>query len=176
MSRGQVITLLTFPGVIVHELAHMLFCLWTGTRVSKVRLFRLGSPAGYVIHERPSGAWKTILIGVGPFFVNTIVGFLIALSAFLPRGDDGISTTALRAGLVWLAVSVAMHSFPSKDDAKGIWSTVSDRSCPMIAKIVAIPIVGFIYLGALGSVFWLDLAYAAAVTIGLPAALGIKLW
>jgi hypothetical protein len=24
--------------------------------------------------------------------------------------------------------------------------------------------------------FWLDLVYAVAVTIGLPAALGIKLW
>ena len=87
MFRGQVITLLTFPGVIMHELAHMLFCLWTGTRVTKVRLFRFGNPAGYVIHEHPSSAWKTILIGVGPFFVNTIVGFLIALSAFLLRGE-----------------------------------------------------------------------------------------
>jgi hypothetical protein len=176
MFRGQVITLLTFPGVIIHELAHMLFCMWTGTRVIKVRLFRFGNPAGYVIHEHPSSAWKTILIGVGPFFVNTIMGFLIALSAFLLRGNGYIETTALFAGFIWLAFSVAMHSFPSKRDAKGIWGTVSDRSCPIIAKIVAIPIAGFIYLGALGSMFGLDLVYAAAVTIGLPAALGIKLW
>jgi len=176
MFRGQVITLLTFPGVIMHELAHMLFCLWTGTRVTKVRLFRFGNPAGYVIHEHPSSAWKTILIGVGPFFVNTIVGFLIALSAFPLRGGNGsLKTTVLFAILMWLAVSVAMHSFPSKGDAKGIWGTVSDRSCPILAKIVAVPIVGFIYLGALGSMFWLDLVYAVAVTIGLPAALGIKL-
>jgi len=176
MFRGQIITLLTFPGVILHELAHVLFCLWTGTRVLKVRFFRLGNPAGYVIHEHPSSAWKTILIGVGPFFVNTIAGLLIALPAFLLRGDGNMTTTVLRVGLIWLAFSVAMHSFPSKGDAKGIWSTVSDRSCPIIAKTVAIPIVGFIYLGALGSMFWLDLAYAAAVTIGLPAALGIKPW
>ena len=176
MFRGQVITLLTFPGVIVHELAHVLFCLWTGTRVTKVRLFRLGNPAGYVIHEHPSSAWKTILIGVGPFFVNTILGFIIALSAFLLRGNGYLETTAVFAVLIWLAVSVAMHSFPSRGDAKGIWATVSDRRCPIMAKIVAIPIVGFIYLGALGSMFWLDLVYAVAVTIGLPAALGIKLW
>lgn len=176
MFRGQVVALLTFPGVIIHELAHVLFCLWTGTRVSKVRLFRFGNPAGYVIHEHPSSAWKTILIGIGPFFVNTLVGFLIAMSAFLLRNDGHTKSTVLFAALIWLAISVAMHAFPSKGDAKGIWGTVSDRSCPLVAKIAAVPIVGFIYLGALGSVFWLDLVYAAAVTIGLPFALGIKLW
>lgn len=174
--RGQVITLLTFPGVIVHELAHVLFCLWTGTRVTKVRLFRLGNPAGYVIHEHPSSGWKTILIGVGPFLVNTVLGFLVALSAFLLRANGYMEAIALFAVLIWLAVSVAMHSFPSTGDAKGIWGTVSDRSCPIVAKVVAVPIVGFIYLGALGSMFWLDLVYALAVTIGLPFGLGIKPW
>lgn len=176
MMRGQFITLLTFPGVIIHEFAHMFFCLATGTRVSKVRFFRLGNPAGYVIHEHPSSAWRTILIGVGPFLVNTVLGFLIALSAFLLRSNGTTTSTVLYAVLIWLAVSVAMHSFPSTGDAKGIWRTVFDRSCPIIARIVAIPIVGFIYLGALGSVFWLDLVYAVAVTIGLPIALGIKVW
>ncbi|MBN2099112.1 MAG: DUF3267 domain-containing protein [Dehalococcoidia bacterium] len=176
MFRGQIITLLTFPGVIIHELAHVLCCLLTGTRVIKVRLFRFGNPAGYVIHEHPSSAWKTILIGVGPFFVNTVLGLVIALSAFLLRGDGHMDSATAFAVLIWLAVSIAMHSFPSKGDAKGIWGTVSDRSCPLVARIAAVPIVGFIYLGALGSVIWLDLVYAVAVTIGLPVAVGVQIW
>jgi hypothetical protein len=176
MGRGQVMTLLTFPGVIVHELAHLLFCLWTGTGVSKVRLFRFGNPAGYVIHDRPSSAWKTILIGVGPFFLNTALGFLIALVTFWLRSHGHLEAIALYAVLIWLAVSVATHSFPSTGDAKVIWSTVWDRRGAIIAKMATVPIVGFIYLGALGSVFWLDLAYGVAMTIGLPVALGIKVW
>ena len=132
----------------------------------------------FIVHDLDAALrYWTETLGVGPFFVNTIAGFLIALSAFLLRGDDGnMKTTVLFAVLMWLALSVAMHSFPSKGDAKGIWGTVSDRSCPVMAKVVAIPIVGFIYLGALGSMFWLNLVYAVAVTVGLPAALGIKLW
>jgi hypothetical protein len=33
---------------------------------------------------------------------------------------------------------------------------------------VAYPIVGLIYLGALGSFFWLDLLYGIGVVVGLP--------
>jgi hypothetical protein len=176
VGQGQVITLLTFPGVMVHELAHMVCCLVTGTRVLKVRLFRLGNPAGYVMHEHPSGAWKTILIGTGPFFVNTLAGFLIAVSASLLRDGGTTTAVAVHVALIWLAVSVAMHSFPSVGDARGIWGTVRDRTCPIMVKMAAIPIAGFIYLGALGSMFWLDLVYAVGVTIGVPAALGVRLW
>ncbi len=176
MSQSQALTILTFPGVIVHELAHVLACLSTGTRVIKVRLFRLGNPAGYVMHEKPFGAWKTILIGTGPFFVNTVAGFLIALSASLLR-DGGTSTAvAMHVVLIWLAISLAVHSFPSTGDARSIWGTVRDRTCPVPVKIAAVPVAGFIYLGALGSMFWLDLVYALAVTIGAPLALGVRLW
>lgn len=176
MIQGRFIALLTFPGVIIHEFAHMLFCMWTGTRVTEVKYFRFGSPAGYVIHEHPSNAWKAILIGVGPFLVNTILGLVIALSASSLRGSGNITVTVLWAVLIWLAVSVAMHSFPSTGDAKAIWSTVMAKNRPIVAKIVAIPIVGFIYLGALGSIFWLDLGYALVVTVVLPTALGITVW
>jgi hypothetical protein len=55
-----------------------------------------------------------------------------------------ITATVLFAVLIWLAVSMAMHSFPSTGDAKGIWRTVFDKSCPIMPKIVAIPIVGLI--------------------------------
>lgn len=176
MAQNQAVTILTFPGVIVHEMAHMLLCRLTGTRVLKARLFRLGNPAGYVMHEKPRGAWKTLLIGTGPFFVNTLAGFLIALSASLLRDGASAKASAVQAALIWLAISVAMHSFPSTGDARGIWGTVRDRGCPVPVKVAAVPVAGFIYLGALGSMFWLDLAYALAVTIALPLALGVRFW
>lgn len=176
MAHGQVITILTFPGVVVHEMAHMLLCRLTGTRVLKVRLFRLGNPAGYVMHERPRGAWKTLLISTGPFFLNTVAGFLIGLSASLLRERATTNGIAVRLLLVWLAVSVAMHAFPSTGDARAVWGTVRDRSCPILLKLAAVPLAGFIYLGALGSAFWLDLLYALTVAIGLPLALGARFW
>jgi hypothetical protein len=43
------VSVLTFPGIIFHELGHQLFCKFTGVRVIKVRYFRFGNPAGYVL-------------------------------------------------------------------------------------------------------------------------------
>jgi len=161
---GFLITWVTFPGVIVHEFAHQLFCHWTGTRVLKVCYFRFGNPAGYVAHERPPTVWRHILIGIGPLFVNTVLGCILGTVAYLLR-DLG---QLWFYGLMWLAVSVAMHSFPSTGDAKSIWSAIWAKGAPLGTKLVGTPLVALIGLGALGSVVWLDLLYGAAVAVWLP--------
>jgi hypothetical protein len=74
---GIVITILTFPGVIVHELAHQLFCRWFKVPVFEVVYFQPKNPAGYVLHEVPQHKWQTILISVGPFFINTLAAPLL---------------------------------------------------------------------------------------------------
>lgn len=64
---GFLITILTFPGVIVHELAHQIFCRICRVAVFDVCYFKFGNPAGYVVHEHPKNAYSQILIGIGPF-------------------------------------------------------------------------------------------------------------
>ena len=70
--------------------------------------------------------------------------------------------------LIWLGVSIAMHAFPSKGDAKTIWSMLKRRETPLLVKLIGAPIVGLIYLGALGSFFWLDAIYGVAVAALMP--------
>jgi hypothetical protein len=169
---GFIITWITFPGVVVHELAHKLFCHWTHTRVIKVCYFRFGNPAGYVIHERPSSTWKHVLIGIGPLFVNTFLGFAIGvMAAQLRSSGDG---RAVYLTLMWIAVSVAMHSFPSTGDAKAIWKAVWRKEASFLAKVVGTPLVCVIYVGAIGSFFWVDLLYGAGVALGLPRLLHLE--
>lgn len=140
----------------------------------EVCYFRFGNPAGYVIHELPPSVWKHVLIGIGPLFVNTVLGFVIGLF-LIPvkdmKGDVGAFLTIL---IMWLAVSVAMHSFPSTGDAKSIWAAIWRKGAPLSAKLVGTPLVGLIYLGALGSIVWLDLIYGAAVVVGLPILLHLN--
>jgi hypothetical protein len=69
---------------------------------------------------------------------------------------------------LWLAISIAMHSFPSTGDARSIWDAVWTKGAPITARIVGSPLVAIIYLGALGSIFWLDALYGAAVVLGIP--------
>lgn len=170
MIPGILIALLTFPGVIVHELAHQLFCRLTRTAVYDVCYFRFGNPSGYVIHEPPTTQMKHVIIGIGPFLVNSILGALIAFPAVIPACIFS-SGTPLDYFLVWLGVSIAMHAFPSRGDAKSIWAGVKQQKGNVLVKIAVAPIVAIIYLGAFGSVFWLDLFYGVVVVIALPATL-----
>ena len=160
---GFLISIITFPGVIVHEFAHKLFCIMTHTHVREVCYFRFGNPAGYVIHDMPNTIWKHILIGIGPFIVNSIIGLSIGLIIVFLK-DIG----QIKYFLVWLGVSIAMHSFPSSGDAKSIWSALWKEETPLSAKIVGTPLVGCIMLVSLGSMFWLDLFYGVAIIFLLP--------
>ena len=171
MIPGFIITWITFPGVIVHELAHLLMCRLFGLDVYEVKYFQFttgfGTPSGYVVHQRADRAWKDILVSVGPFLVNTILGAVIsapgALAVFRLRGGD-----VLDYFLLWLGVSIGMHAFPSTGDAKSIWSSITSPDTSIWTKLIGFPIVGLIYLGALGSMIWLDFFYGVAVANLIP--------
>ena len=164
---GFLITLITFPGVIVHELAHQLFCRWFKVPVFEVVYFRTGNPAGYVLHEKPQNKWHSVMISIGPFFVNSIIGGLIALPAALPVYTFE-NANILHYVLIYLGVSIAMHAFPSTGDAKSILLTLKDPDTSLLTKIVAYPLIGLIYVGSIGSFIWLDLAYGIGIAVGLP--------
>jgi hypothetical protein len=168
---GFLISVLTFPGVIVHELAHQIFCRIFRVAVLDVCYFKLGNPAGYVVHEHPKNTYSQILIGIGPFFINTIIGALISLPAALPILNFGLkfnSNTIVSYFLIWVGVSIAMHSFPSTGDAKSMWSAIKSKETNFLAKVFGAPIVLLIYIGAAGSVIWLDFAYGIAVAAFIP--------
>ncbi|WP_438433673.1 hypothetical protein [Gorillibacterium sp. sgz500922] len=164
---GFLISIVTFPGVMVHEFAHQLFCRFSRTAVLDVCYFRVGNPAGYVSHEHPSKPSHQVWIGIGPFIVNTLVGALIAMPAAIPVLQFE-SASLLDYLLIWLGVSIAMHAFPSTGDAKNIWSLLKRRETPLPVRLIGAPLVGLIYLGALGSFFWLDALYGIAVAAGIP--------
>ncbi len=164
---GILIQIITFPGVIVHELAHQLFCRWTRVAVFKVVYFQLENPAGYVLHEIPPKKIQSLLISIGPFFINTILGFLIGLPVALQFEFNEPNLFSYILG--YFAVSIAMHSFPSTGDAETMWKSIMNQDDTSIwMKIITAPIVLIIYLGAIGSVFWLDVLYGLAIAIWSP--------
>ncbi|MBI5361182.1 MAG: DUF3267 domain-containing protein [Planctomycetes bacterium] len=165
---GEFIAVLTFPGVIVHEFAHQLFCRFSRVAIADVCYFRYGNPSGYVVHETPRKLYQHILIGIGPFFVNTIIGALITLPAALPVIQFKSGGGLLDFFLIWLGVSIAMHSFPSIGDAQSIWQAVWRKETPIFIKLIGVPVVGLIYCGAVGSVVWLDLFYGIGIAMLIP--------
>ena len=61
---GPLIALATFPGAIVHALAHQLFCRWFRIPVLNVCYFRVSNPTGFVIHEPATKSYQSVLISV----------------------------------------------------------------------------------------------------------------
>ena len=164
---GILITIVTFPGVIVHEIAHQFFCKLSKVAILDVKYFRLGNPAGYVLHEHPKYTYQHLFIGLGPLFINTFLGALIAFPAIIPSMDFG-SSDPIDSILIWIGFSIAMHSFPSTVDAKSIWQAVMQPGVNFGYKLFAVPTVGLLYIGAIGSIFWLDAIYGIAVIMALP--------
>jgi hypothetical protein len=169
MIPGILISVLTFPGVIVHEFAHLFFCKLRKVAVFEVCYFRFGNPVGYVIHENTTNFYTTFLISMGPFFVNTILCLLICIPAYFPINFFSVDHP-LSYFLMWLGVSIGMHAVPSNQDAKNLYEQAKEKVKENnILALISFPIVGLIYLFNILRFIWADLAYGVAIGVGLPA-------
>jgi hypothetical protein len=165
---GSIISALTFPGIVIHELAHQLFCRYFKIPVYQVCYFRFGNPAGYVVHGHSTNWVHQVLVSAGPFFLNSALGALIAFPSALRFFEfDGAATT-LDGILIWLGISIAMHAIPSTVDAKSMWNAVSGEKASILVKLGIAPVVGLIFILAIGSAIWLDAIYGIAVSLALP--------
>jgi hypothetical protein len=135
--------LLVFPGVVLHEGAHYLACVLTGTRVTRFAPFSPGRSddgrllLGYVRHERrvfPVGA----IIGLAPILLNPL-GLLIVTALLTPLTlqevtrpsaevvvegffvSGFLTDTPLLATLwAYLSLSFALGSVPSREDLSSL--------------------------------------------------------
>src|SRR3989339_1346123 len=121
---GQIIYLLTFPGVILHEIAHRFVCDMLGVRVYHVCYFSLSKEAsGYVMHENITSAFHVFLIAIAPLFINSIICMLL----LFPFGFAKILDTTfifeeftinniIHYLVIWAGFSIGYHAMPSNVD------------------------------------------------------------
>jgi len=152
---GILISIVTFPGVIVHELAHQLMCRFTKTPVINVCYFRFERPNGYVVYEKTNEFRKIVAISMGPFIVNSLVGLIIFIAGRFSVGKIG-----LEYFLMWLGISIIMHAFPSETDLDYVFDGLKEKGRLIIEKILLYPLAWFMELGTFGKVVWLDLGYS----------------
>jgi hypothetical protein len=136
--------LLVFPGVVLHEGAHYLACVLTGTKVTRFAPFSPGRRSndgrlvlGYVRHERrvfPIGA----ITGLAPILLNPL-GLLLVTALLTPltfqevaKPSPGVvvegifasgfltDTPLLAAIWAYLSLSFALGSVPSREDLSSL--------------------------------------------------------
>lgn len=191
LSPGRVaFFLLVFPGVVLHESAHYLACMLTGTKVSRFAAFSPHRSAdgrlvlGYVRHERRAFPIAAV-IGLAPVLLNPL-GILLVTALLTPltfseAADPSLATfedalsggfvaqaPLLAAGWAYLSLSLALGSVPSREDL---------ASLPAVLLIFG---GGVLLLGLFGpgsegvlSSGVHDLAALAAGLYALPAAVAL---
>jgi hypothetical protein len=151
MKASELLVLLTFPGVVIHEFAHKQLCDWYRIPVEEVCYFRFGNPAGYVTHSRPERYFQAFMISLAPVFINTLIAVLagvgIAVFLFPDKGGSSMASSPLlllttTVVVAWIGVSAGMHSLPSSQDASAIWDqTRSNWYNPLVFTVVPIVLV-----------------------------------
>lgn len=142
---------LTFPGVVIHEWAHKIFCQLSGLKVIKVVYFRFGNPSGYVIHEAPRNYLQSFFVATGPIIFNSILSLAFSYVIFWVTPGS-----YWRFIVLWLSFSVAAHAFPSEQDLSGASSDGLEhlKKGSSLWPIIGFPLIGLMWLvGRFGLLF-----------------------
>ncbi len=158
------------PGVVIHELSHHIFCIIFNTKVIKVCYYNFKDSSGYVRHERPKHLYQDVLIAIAPFFINTLLGGLVAYPTIINKvqtlGSLSINWRDILSILI--SISIGMQAIPSKSDGLSMWNFIgeSDMNFPLkaIARLIIAPLILVVFLlNFLSSFLKIDLFYGICV-------------
>lgn len=130
---------LTAPGVIIHELGHVVFCVLARVKIHRICLFRFGNPAGYVVHDEPRYFFQSILVSYGPLIVNTLIT-LFCFARIAPPFNHVEPWVYL-----WLGAAIGLHAIPSTGDAKTLLQTTNRRIWRNPFLLVGYPFILTLY-------------------------------
>lgn len=115
LKLSDLFTIIFYPGIIVHELSHLVACWIIRVRVSKVKLFSLKE--AYIKHS-DARALKMVSITLAPFVMGTIISAFLLIKA---NGLAQSTITELKPLLYmllyyYLSFAIVYYSFPSRGD------------------------------------------------------------
>lgn len=154
--------LFTAPGVMLHELAHQLICIWQRIPLGEVVYFQLDTPAGYVKHGNPRSWKQAFLLAVAPLFINILTAMWLFLFAFSTL-TGGITIAALGGVLTWLGFGAAIHCLPSPQDIKNLWEYTTAHVIRYPLIVLVGPLYGIIILVYKFGMFYVTIPIATTL-------------
>jgi hypothetical protein len=158
---GELISIITFPGVMIHEFAHKKFCDWTGINVHKVVYFQFkeNEPAGYVLHEKPTKFRQIFAISNGPLVINSLFAMLFFTMAMF----FGFLHWTISLLFLWLGASCGANAFPSSGDASVLWHGTKVHWRDNWLALIGFPSAILIWIANALSILWFDFIYAGSL-------------
>jgi len=145
-------SIITAPGVVVHELSHLFFCILARVKVYKVKLFQFGQLAGYVNHDEPKHFIQAFLISFGPLIINSSITIFLASQLREPY-------QLIHLLYLWFAIVVGMHAIPSTGDAKALFQMANHKVMRNPFILVAYPLILVLYILNLLKKLRIDILY-----------------
>lgn len=124
----------------MHELSHAFFCVMSGVKIHKIKLFQFGRTAGYVYHDEPQKFFQGFLISFGPLILNTLLTLFLFSLFHTPfnRFWPWI--------FVWLGFSFGLHAIPSSGDADTLWLLAKRKFWRNPLIILGFPFILILYI------------------------------
>jgi len=129
---GELIALLTFPGVVLHEISHRFFCDIQNIDVYAINYFQpFSKKAGHVIYRPTNNFFHSFFIAIGPLIINSLVCILLTFPAgcnayldtdFVDYSSSFVSLAYLI--MQWIGYSIGFHAMPSNKDMSGLKTMV----------------------------------------------------
>lgn len=135
----KIFVIVVFPGIVLHEVFHVIASVIVGAKVRRINLFSLSG--GSVMHEKPRLPFGQLLISFAPFIGGAAALFFVGreLQPFsLDGSQDRISTWRLWA-LLYVSYSVSCAMLPSWRDVKNSIFLI----CVLLATGVLVWFAGF---------------------------------
>ncbi|MGI6373973.1 MAG: hypothetical protein ACOX0C_01425 [Patescibacteria group bacterium] len=131
--------ILVAPGIVVHELAHVFFCLLFRVRIHRISLLRYDKVAGFVIHDEPRRFFPALFISLGPLIINSLLA--IWLFSLISQPYSALSILFL-----WLGIVLGLQAIPSTGDARALFNNAKHNILRNPLVILFFPVVLVIYL------------------------------
>jgi hypothetical protein len=176
---GFLVNWVTFPGVIIHEWAHLRAARWRSLRVHDVNYFSFFG-GGYVDRQRAYNVHDQLAVTMAPLAVNTALaalGYAIAIFLFINAETitppafvpPDVEFTAALIGVAyllgWLSFSVAAHALPSGADIRNAWRVARNWWSKSIVAFCSLPLLTLLYLVSWLKFFWIDAVYSLCLGV-----------
>lgn len=155
---GEIITLATFPGVIIHESAHRFFCDLFRVPVYEVCYYTpLSTTSGYVIHHPTESLKANFFIALGPLFINSIICIVFTVPLMvMSKCTAGIYLGSyLEVFLFWIGVSSGIYALPSHIDIDYLMERFKKDLPERFVFIFPIIFLYILKLANYVSIFWM---------------------
>lgn len=175
---GELIAMVTFPGVILHEIAHRFFCDINNVPVYEIRYFKLWNRvAGHVVYKPTNNVKHDFLIAIAPLIVNSLFCMLLTLSIgirfyfgtdFIFGTGSSVFDNLLEMALIWIGYSIGYNAIPSNQDVARLVDYSESRLSKYLLFIFT-KIIGILNTEGIGPI--LQALYAYGISLILPALL-----